>query len=139
MNGRCKMAFLVIFMSLLMSLPVNSDKGNRTTGVINIHWEGPFSLSEAVSSLSNDKIDYGIYQIYGRHPVYGNEVLLYIGKASERTFSVRLGEHKDSWLGHNGRTKQTKVYVGRLYGTETPSDDVLPQLVMEKTSVNLTQ
>ncbi|MDD1980447.1 hypothetical protein [Pseudomonas asiatica] len=39
----------------------------------------------------------GFYCIYGRHPVYGPDVLLYIGETKEtesgRSFRDRLGEH----------------------------------------------
>jgi len=39
----------------------------------------------------------GFYCVYGRHPVYGPDVLLYIGETKEtesgRSFRDRLGEH----------------------------------------------
>ena len=43
----------------------------------------------------NSKSDYGIYQIYGDHPVYGENVLLYIGKARYQTYSLRLNQRID--------------------------------------------
>lgn len=48
------------------------------TSLIQILWDGPYSITDLVK-LKNEEIDYGIYQIYGNHPVYGNDVLLYIG------------------------------------------------------------
>lgn len=50
--------------------------------VIQIKWESPFRIDD----LNDDEIDYGIYQIYGNHLVYGENVLLYIGQANEQTF-----------------------------------------------------
>ena len=38
--------------------------------IVNISWRGPFSLKE-VESLDDDASDYGLYQIYAHHPVYG--------------------------------------------------------------------
>ncbi|MCQ2031199.1 hypothetical protein [Stutzerimonas zhaodongensis] len=51
-----------------------------------------YMLPSAPSVLGN-----GFYCIYGRHPVYGPDVLLYIGETKEaesrRSFRDRLGEH----------------------------------------------
>lgn len=71
--------------------------------IIDLEWEGQFDITydreEDVYSL--DKMpealleQKGLYQIYGRHPVYGKDVLLYIGetKGNTRTFKDRLKEH----------------------------------------------
>jgi hypothetical protein len=59
------------------------------THLIQIHWEGPYKLTE-LSTLMNTTTDYGIYQIYGKHPVYGSDVLLYIGKADYQTLGKRI-------------------------------------------------
>lgn len=56
--------------------------------VIHVHWNGPFSLEDV--EQKDDNFDYGVYQVYGSHPIYGSDVLLYIGKASDQTFSVRI-------------------------------------------------
>jgi hypothetical protein len=59
--------------------------------VINIEWEIiPFNFE--VIKTKNSKSDYGIYQIYGHHPAYGQNALLYIGQANEQKFGVRLNE-----------------------------------------------
>ncbi len=74
--------------------------------IIDIEWEGSFkiqydrekdeyNLDNVPTELLNEC---GFYQIYGRHPVYGKDVLLYIGetkesKVSNRSFRVRLNEH----------------------------------------------
>lgn len=41
--------------------------------IIHVEWDGPYPL-EKIGSLLGFK-DYGIYQIYGGHPVYGNSAL----------------------------------------------------------------
>ncbi|WP_078183723.1 hypothetical protein [Bacillus wiedmannii] len=48
------------------------------TSLIQILWDGPYNITDLVK-LKNEETDYGIYQIYGNHPIYGNDVLLYIG------------------------------------------------------------
>jgi hypothetical protein len=74
---------------------------------VDIYWEGPFSVTydrknETYSLGSDFPKDlgkaHGFYQIYGDHPVYGKNVLLYIGETKvsgnyERGFAVRMGEH----------------------------------------------
>lgn len=58
---------------------------------IHIEWEGPKLLSD-INNLNDPKYDYGVYQIYGGHPVYGTNILLYIGKADKQTFGVRINQ-----------------------------------------------
>ena len=85
--------------------------------VIHLQWDGPFTLEE-VQKMNADH-DYGVYQVYGSHPVYGSDVLLYIGKAGAQTFSVRL--QQESWH-YNQDAGNIRYYVGRLAGERTPED-----------------
>lgn len=85
--------------------------------LIQIQWEGPFKFEE-LASFQNDETDYGIYQIYGEHFVYVDDVLLYIGQASQQTFGARIMQHS-YWL-----EDDYSFYVGRLSGSNTPSDDI---------------
>ncbi|GKU82592.1 hypothetical protein [Niallia sp. NCCP-28] len=87
------------------------------TLLINLEWEGPFGLKE-LPNLTNEESDYGIYQIYGKHPVYGNDVLIYIGKADRQTLGKRISQ--EDWINTND-SNNIKVYVGRLHGSKTPS------------------
>ncbi|CAM3996887.1 hypothetical protein [Mesobacillus zeae] len=87
------------------------------TLLIQIDWEGPFKQEE-LPSLRNEETDYGIYQIYGKHPVYGKDVLLYIGKADSQTVGKRISQ--ENWLDTND-SNNLKIYVGRLHGAATPS------------------
>jgi len=88
--------------------------------IINIEWDGHFTYDE-VPSL-NTGIDYGLYQIYGAHPVYGSNVLLYIGQAQGQCFADRIRQEKQ-WL-DNHDFKRLNIYVGRMAGKTTPSDKV---------------
>jgi hypothetical protein len=85
---------------------------------IHIEWEGPFSYKDALTQKSEK--DYGIYQIYGWHPVYGSDVLLYIGKADHQHFGVRLGQ--ETWWPLMPDAQRTSVYLGRFAGVITPAD-----------------
>jgi hypothetical protein len=67
------------------------------TNIVHIIWEGNFSVDEVIKNKSGDN-DYGVYQIYGKHPIYGLNSLLYIGIATDQTFSKRFDEHNKKWL-----------------------------------------
>jgi hypothetical protein len=79
---------------------------------IHIFWEGPFTLGAIKQKTDVDK-DYGIYQIYGHHPLYGNGSLLYIGQAKDRPFGKRIPE--ENW-DDRPDSENTQVYIGRLAG-----------------------
>lgn len=87
---------------------------------IHLDWSGPYPYDEALQQRDAAR-DYGVYQIYGTHPVYGRSVLLYIGKADRQTFGLRLSQ--EAWRqGADGQ--DLKVYLGRLAGYgPTPDAD----------------
>lgn len=89
--------------------------------IVHIEWEGPYSYEE-LKNLKDQQCDYGVYQIYGGHPVYGSSILLYIGKAQQQTFGVRLGQEK--WNEWNQDAARVEIYVGRLSGSKTPSHEL---------------
>ena len=81
--------------------------------VLHFFWEGPFEIADLPKLNEKDR-DYGIYQIYAHHPVYGR-CLVYIGKAREQTFCQRIPqEHWDS--GSENDPQRVEIYVGRLIG-----------------------
>jgi hypothetical protein len=51
--------------------------------VIHLQWEEHKWDDFNFSDFNSEK-DYGIYQFYGDHPVYGENTLLYIGKARDQ-------------------------------------------------------
>ncbi len=75
---------------------------------IHINWQGPYSLEKA-TQLTSD-IDYGLYQYYGGHSVYGENTLLYLGSATKQTLGQRLLQH--NW--HLWSTTPVEIYAGRL-------------------------
>jgi len=87
--------------------------------IIHLYWEGPYKLEE-LTQLKDDIHDYGIYQIYGCHPVYGSDVLMYIGKADKQTFGVRIGQENWSWNRDSGKIQ---IYVGRLMDKRKPTNE----------------
>jgi hypothetical protein len=90
---------------------------------IYIDWDGPYTLDE-LEELDDPRIDYGLYQVYGSHPLYGEEVLLYLGATGgERTFGARLAEEQSYWEVEED-FQPLIVYVGRLMGVVTPTNGV---------------
>ncbi len=65
--------------------------------------------SDCVDGLTEEN-DYGLYEIAGYHPVFGDDSLLYIGMTQDQTFSERFMQHK-SWLKDEW---DITVYVGRI-------------------------
>lgn len=82
--------------------------------LIEIMWEGPYSIEELQGDKGKDiHTSYGLYQIYGHHPVYGSDALLYLGMSQKYTFSSRFRDE-----GHGAWTKMdadtVKIYIGHL-------------------------
>jgi hypothetical protein len=94
-----------------------------TTRKIFIDWDGPYTLDE-LEELDDPRIDYGLYQVYGAHPLYGEEVLLYLGATGgERTFGARLAEEQSYWEVEED-FQPLIIYVGRLMGVVAPTNGV---------------
>lgn len=81
--------------------------------VIEILWEGPLKIEDAKKKTDKDT-DYGLYQVYGTHNIYGANTLLYIGKACEQELGNRILQH-DSWT--SIEQSELTIYFGRLGGT----------------------
>ena len=89
---------------------------------IRVKWEGPLKLRAVIEKKNDagkypdwDGNDYGLYQIYGRHVLYGTNTLLYVGLATEQTFSQRLFEHSREWLESDQYDGDREIYLGRIY------------------------
>jgi len=95
---------------------------------INIQWEGPFKWDVALG-MNDLKTDHGLYQIYGTHPVYGSDKLLYIGKAAKQTFAQRLGQ--EFWDWNSAGKANLEVHLGRLIGPDNPDTCRLEQMIDE--------
>ncbi len=93
--------------------------------IIYIDWEGPYTFDE-VDEFDDDACDYGLYQVYGRHPLYGDHVLLFLGATDGRTFADKLAEEADDWEMESGLDRLA-VYFGHLSGVKTPEEQVWQQ------------
>jgi hypothetical protein len=92
----------------------------NSSRVIHLQWSGPFTWEEK-DKLTGPE-DYGVYQIYGCHPIYGSDVLIYVGQANKQTFSVRLNQER-WWPAHHD-FQRLSIYVGKCHGWEgTPSNE----------------
>ena len=90
--------------------------------IYEVFWEGPYSEKtlDALTEEQNEK--FVLYKIYGSHPLYGNNVLLYIGM-TEQGVKKRLGEH-DYWMDEK-RYGPSKIYfasIGEFTDWETSEE-----------------
>lgn len=92
---------------------------------IHIDWVGAHSLEGVKQLTASD--DYGVYQIYGTHPIYGSDVLLYIGKADKQTLGVRIPQH-EKWA-YTSDVSNIKVYTGHLGSNSDVSDEEWSHLI----------
>jgi hypothetical protein len=90
--------------------------------IIHIQWEGPCRHSD-LQNFNDTRKDYGLYQVYACHPVYGSGVLVYIGLAAHQTFGVRIRQHR--WeIGSEPDPDRLEFFVGRLSGDQPRSPDI---------------
>ncbi len=82
-----------------------------------VTWEGPLGLAEVIARLTDGGMlpayageDYGLYQIYGKHILAGPDTLLYVGRATQQTFSNRFRQHA-TWLKDE---ENVRIFVGRI-------------------------
>ena len=77
--------------------------------ILEVFWEGPFSKVDlnkyAKENPDNAKI-WKLYAIYDDHPLYGKDVLTYIGKADKQSLNKRVNQH--SWW-------EQKIYVASIW------------------------
>ena len=76
---------------------------------VRVEWEGPFSI-DAVLELDDKNKDFGIYQIYGHHIIFGAGSLLYIGETNQ-TFRQRFITEHIVWLEEE---EGVLIHVGRI-------------------------
>jgi len=80
--------------------------------IINILWEKiPFDIDFKSVKKKQADYDFGLYQIYGQHPAYGDNALLYIGKAQDSKFSSRLNQR---WEFIESSARPTNILLGRI-------------------------
>ena len=88
---------------------------------VNLVWSGPHSYDDVRAMKGNT--DYGLYQIYGTHPVYGANALLYIGRARDQTFGIRFTDHPKlgapAELRWEDNGLQYRIHTGRVHLKES--------------------
>lgn len=108
--------------------------------IINIAWEGPFNIDEILKGeIDNNKYevtsdDIGLYQIYGSHPLYGSDVLVYIGRTQDQKgFKSRLNNR---WVINNGNdVNNVKIYLGKIFSDSKRLTDSEINSSIEKAEV----
>lgn len=86
--------------------------------IYEVCWEGPYSKSTLNSTKKITKEQnkqFVLYKIYGSHPVYGNNILLYIGM-TEQDVTERLRQH-DYWMDEE-RFGESDIYLASIGGFE---------------------
>lgn len=94
---------------------------------IDIWWEGPFSPNDIIENKikkedsENIQKDIGLYQVYSSHPLYGNDVLVYIGLTTD-SFQRRL---KNRWVIEDGNdAENVKIYLGCIFSPSKTLDNI---------------
>jgi hypothetical protein len=89
----------------------------RTLQLIEAVWDGPYTQAQlAALGAAHDR---GLIVIYGSHPVFGDDALLYIDEARAASFAERI-LRIDRWL--KLLPSEPTFYVGRLGGDKPVSD-----------------
>jgi hypothetical protein len=103
--------------------------------VINIVWEKiPFDMNIIKEKMGPS--DYGLYQIYGHHPAYGEDTLLYIGKAQDQAFGVRLNER---WEFIESCAFPTSFRLGRIVLSSKESESLGWDINRWKDMINIAE
>jgi len=87
--------------------------------VINIEWY-LFEFNQDVIKTLSKETDFGIYQIYGEHPAYGKDALLYIGQAGR--FSDRLSKRFEFM---ESCANPLTIRIGRFVNSEQKDNENL--------------
>ena len=96
---------------------------------VKIEWEAPRTVRDVLDNLDEEG-DKGLYQIYGRHILFGPGTLVYIGKTgatnTTQTFKKRISTHRrDEWFSRDEENNDLEIRIGRIMnidGSDNPSD-----------------
>ncbi len=103
--------------------------------IVHIYWQGPIDLDE-LSKFNDTNIDHGIYQVYGNHPVYATNALLYIGMAYDQTFYTRIKQHQYDIDQYN--EGKIEIYIGRLTGLKNINNKKWDDLIIRSEKLLIT-
>jgi len=80
--------------------------------IYEVCWQGPYNPKNIEKKIKpKDMKNLVLYKIYGSHPIYGDNILLYIGM-TEQGVGVRLNQH-DYWMDEEKFSKST-IYVASI-------------------------
>ncbi|MFA7084285.1 MAG: hypothetical protein WC141_07110 [Arcobacteraceae bacterium] len=109
---------------------------------IKILWEGPFDILDITNGKINNRryevknTSIGLYQIYGSHPLYGNEILVYIGRTKDRKgFKSRLNNRWEIEYGND--SENIKVYLGTIFSDSKFLTKEIEEKLIEKAEILL--
>ena len=111
----------------------------NNTEEIKVLWEGPFSIEEITEDKIDTKYDVtarskGLYQVYGSHPLYGDGVLVYIGRTKD-SFQSRLNSR---WVIENGSdAENVQIYLGTIFSDSKKIEAKNIDKMIEKSEVLL--
>ena len=84
--------------------------------IVPIYWKGPYSVKKAVEKFKRPE-DIGLYQLYGRHLIFGRDSLLYIGMTTKQCFSSRILDHaKECEIGKLYKKRRWVKDVAGVFG-----------------------
>ena len=106
-------------------MTADPEAARREPARIHLLWKGPHTF-EDVLQMDGDT-DFGIYQVYGPHPVSGTDSLLYIGQANDQTFGARFtNPDRQEWSPKHAlwedNTALLRFFVGRVHPTRRQRD-----------------
>lgn len=111
--------------------------------IIYVEWSGPYSHSDIIDKRNNKNYkvtpdDIGLYQIYGSNPIYGNNVLIYIGKTvgeeENSKFYKRLNKGRGVILS-NEDSDNIQIYLGKIYYDDSRKHDTLSEDISKAESL----
>ena len=95
-----------------------------------VEWDGPHEFDDLPDTLASDDYKgyleaFSIYALTASHPIYGDDVIVYIGKTTKQNVIKRLSQHKKSWW--DGQAYLAIVYRfsdWQSYGNMTVDDAI---------------
>jgi hypothetical protein len=99
--------------------------------IYDVHWEGPFSLEDI---LTAERENFVLYKIYATHPVYGRNVLVYIGMTTRSDIAGRIKEHRH-WL--ENESDPVNVYFAAIGEFSTWQEAELKEEYDEKIPIEI--
>lgn len=86
------------------------------------NWEDVISENlNSTEHFLNGSDCFGLYYITGSHFIYGQETLLYLGKAQEQRFGFRLNQHDD--FDNTNIPFIKKLFIGKLLKRDDGNED----------------